>query len=301
DNIIDLFNNNFVKFINDFVLLTKEPAQFISCIIAYNNYINYKKDIKIPILFDATCSGVQHLSVLTSDLDLAKLVNVLNNPDSELEGPADFYSFCIKFINQVIEEISEEKIPFKNKILNLNLNRNFLKTSIMTVAYNVTTIGIADKLATSFNKKFIKFEEAYELVKNNKIDINILEKLEQNAINKLIRTENKKNKVLKNKIIKTKINNNQTSFQSDIIFKESIKKENIDLNLKNKGIFIFTPKSEIIKNLESNEIIFTQTEINILANIVRTTVLNIIPPFTKLRDYFNEIIDILYRLNTPIF
>ena len=79
----------------------------MSCLFEYNKYI--KKvivHIKTPILFDASCSGIQHLSALTTDIDIAKLVNLveaskdvnIETPYEFVNNPADFYSFCIKNI-----------------------------------------------------------------------------------------------------------------------------------------------------------------------------------------------------------
>jgi hypothetical protein len=111
----------------------------------------------------------------------------------------------------------------------------------MTVPYNATMIGIGDKLAVNFDKKFITFEEAYELLKNNFINLNILEKLEQNAINKIIKTEKKKQK--KAKALKLKIKNNVKTNKNSV----NITKEKIESNLKNKGLYIYIPKKEILK------------------------------------------------------
>ena len=114
---IEKYKNNFNLFKEEYVLVSKEPFQFLSCFISYYNYLTYKKEIKIPILFDASCSGIQHLSALTKDIKIAKLVNILNN-----EEPSDFYQYCIDKIVEIIKELPNElnglaSNNFKDKLL----------------------------------------------------------------------------------------------------------------------------------------------------------------------------------------
>ena len=102
DQIINEYENNLDTFKINYLLKSKEPFQFLSCILAYINYIKkyllyllyllygLRREIKLPILFDASCSGVQHLSARTTDTKIAKLVNLLNN-----DSPSDFYQYCI--------------------------------------------------------------------------------------------------------------------------------------------------------------------------------------------------------------
>lgn len=249
--ILDLLENNTELFNTNYLSKAKEPAQFISCLMEYNKYSKgLIKDIKTPILFDATCSGVQHLSALTTDLDIAKLVNILETSKDE---PSDFYSFCVENIIENIKNLPDNDLQFKSKILKIRLDRTFLKHSIMTVPYNVTAIGIADKLAAHFNKNYINLEEA-----------------------KLLESKN---------LIKLKID----------------KKEDKELNIKiSSGIYIYKPLSNILLN-NNDELIFTQTELNKLGNIIKQTVLSIIPPFNNLKKYFDGIIEILNILNLPIY
>lgn len=252
-----LLINDYNNFINKYLVNAKEPAQFISCLFEYNKYINKEIfEIKTPILFDATCSGIQHLSALTTDLEISKLVNLTELIKDE---PSDFYNFCIENINTVIKNLPEEDSILKNKIMKLDLNRKMLKQSIMTVPYNVTAIGIADKLAVNFDRKFIFIDEAKELEKNKLITLSPVYGDSDSY------QENKSGKVV-------------------------------------KGFYIFKPFTNIIKiEHKLDELFFTQTELNKLGNIIKNTVLNLIPPFVSLKDYFNKIIDTLKIINLPIF
>lgn len=164
---IDLFNTTYVN-------SSKEPFQFVSSFLAYYKYIKSNKLINIPILFDATCSGIQHLSALSKDTQIAKLVNLLDN-----ETPSDFYQYCI---DEILNMLKNEDLPneiklLKEKLDKLNINRKWLKQSIMTIPYNVTNIGIADKLSSSFDKLYISNKnleklDRKEITLNQLIDIN---------------------------------------------------------------------------------------------------------------------------------
>ena len=260
--ILEKFKNDFSVFKLEYVAISKEPFQFVACVQAYYNYIHYKNDIKVPILFDASCSGIQHLSALTTDLNIAKLVNLLDNDE-----PSDFYQYCLDQLAEVFKFIPDDgKLKsFKDKVLQLNLNRSWLKHSIMTIPYNVTDIGISDKLSKHFNKIFVTNTQLDEL-NNGKIS--------------LIDTIKK--------------------YESDILAKKT-DKEN-----KEKGTYIYIPNSNILSgntknNPNMSQLFFTSSELLTFSHYIKTTVLNIIPPFTQLKNYFDNMIDILKKLELPIF
>ena len=147
---INKFENDFNLFREDYIKLSKEPFQFLSCFLSYYNHLKYNKEIKIPILFDATCSGIQHLSALTKDIKIAGLVNILNNDE-----PSDFYQYCINQIVEVINSLPKEidgiaDNNFKEKLLNLKLSRKLLKHSIMTIPYNVSSSSMIDYIKQEF-------------------------------------------------------------------------------------------------------------------------------------------------------
>src|SRR5882724_6441508 len=77
---MNIFENNIQNkkiFINEFLINLKEPLQFISIMFAIVKYlINKRKGKNIcinnPILFDASCNGLQHLSALTRELKIIR-------------------------------------------------------------------------------------------------------------------------------------------------------------------------------------------------------------------------------------
>ena len=161
------------KFIKSYLLNLKEPLQFLSCMFAFKNIIiNAEKGIETyvgnPILLDATCNGIQHLSALTRELGLAKNVNVGPAwlcPSNEEGIPGDIYSEAAKLVKIELDKSDD------TDLLNLKINRSLLKKSVMTVPYNITLEGIKGQLIEYFpvywenNKLFYRVTS--EFTKNN--------------------------------------------------------------------------------------------------------------------------------------
>jgi hypothetical protein len=263
---ISIYESNFNSFVDQFVKESKEPFQFISIFISYYNFITFNSEIKTPILFDATCSGIQHLSALTKDIKIANLVNLLQN-----DSPSDFYQYCIDKILEVIADLPD--VTLKNKLKQLNITRKWIKQSIMTVPYNVTTMGISDKLAEKFDKYYLDHVDMLKLDKG-------LVTLEQT-------------------LEKLKLNSKKTKTS---IFVDKNQLDKTEAEDKDKGSFILVPLPEIKKSaLNKSALYFTKAELLKFARIIQITVLNIIPPFIKLKKYFDDIINILGDLDLPFF
>lgn len=268
---ISIYESNFNYFLDQFVLVSKEPFQFMSIFISYYNFITFESDIKTPILFDATCSGIQHLSALTKDIKIANLVNLVQK-----DSPSDFYQYCIDNILEVINELPDLELRKKLKLL--NITRKWIKQSIMTVPYNVSTMGISDKLAEKFDKYYLFHVDMLKLDKGNVTLEQTLEKINLDS-------KKKRNSNLKGN---NQLNNSLPEANALISEEE-----------KNTGSYILVPNQEI-KNSDT-PLYLTSQELFKLARIVQITVLNIIPPFIKLKKYFDDIINILGDLDLPFF
>lgn len=78
---VELYENDRKRFQEEYLSNAKEKAQFMSCILVifivhYLEGGDYSKCM-LPVLFDATCSGMlHHLSALTTNLDLAALLTL---------------------------------------------------------------------------------------------------------------------------------------------------------------------------------------------------------------------------------
>jgi DNA-directed RNA polymerase len=108
-----------------------------------------KKDLKInnPILFDASCSGIQHLSAMTKEVDMAIQVNLIPTSENpELDAPKDFYTYALERVREALRKHPKEVL---NKI---SLNRKIIKKSVMTIPYNISLTGIGEHLMEHFSK-----------------------------------------------------------------------------------------------------------------------------------------------------
>jgi DNA-dependent RNA polymerase len=149
-----------IEFYN-FVLEADEPWLFLSCCIELKNYELDKKNFKsrLPVYLDATCNGLQHLSTMINDTNLAKYVNITKSNKEDI--PNDVYTHMISFVNKKIQEYIKNDNALA--ILdNININRKFIKPGIMTISYGSTSRGIAEQL------KINNFKQL-DLVKGKKV------------------------------------------------------------------------------------------------------------------------------------
>nr|YP_009926571.1 hypothetical protein [Wolfiporia cocos]QNH92626.1 hypothetical protein [Wolfiporia cocos] len=133
------------KFIQE-IAKSKEPWQYLAAFFAL---YNYKQDpttiIHLPILYLASCSGLQHLSAITKEVSLAKNTNVIALSDNPREDkPADFYSLVL---NRTNLNLSIDK---NENLRNIKLDRAAIKRSVMTVPYYISLTGMGDQLIENF-------------------------------------------------------------------------------------------------------------------------------------------------------
>jgi hypothetical protein len=138
--------------LNDLIKDLSEPFQFFSIGLAKLNYLHCKDKninciINNPILFDASCSGIQHISALTLDKELAKNSNLITDKiDPNTELPEDFYIFAL---NKIRDKLKNSHLEI---LRNIKLNRNIIKKSVMTIPYNISMTGIGDQIEEHLSK-----------------------------------------------------------------------------------------------------------------------------------------------------
>lgn len=145
---LETYENDRPRFEKEYLNKAKEKAQFMSCVLAIfrshsTDAGDYSK-CKLPVLFDATCSGMQHLSALTTDLDLAALVNLTSG------GLKDFYGHCAETVTQVISELPDPEI--RNKLGKIKIDRKLVKLPVMTIPYNIGLKSLTGKITDNFIK-----------------------------------------------------------------------------------------------------------------------------------------------------
>jgi hypothetical protein len=153
---------------NNLWLSAEEPLIFLACALELKEYNKNSQFIsKLPILLDATCNGIQHLSAIANDINLAQKVNITSSSDNC--EPNDIYTDLIKPIKDDINSFIKNN-PEHYNLSKLNITRKLIKRGIMTITYGVTVKGILNQLLV---EHFIK----YDLVNNHYLykpkDVNI--------------------------------------------------------------------------------------------------------------------------------
>lgn len=135
----------------NFILEANEALLFLSCCTELKNYFADPNRFisRLPIYLDATCSGLQHLSAMISDTNLAKYVNISKSSKEDI--PADVYSYMIKFVEAKINrKIAED--PYFAVLGNIHITRKLIKPGIMTISYGATSRGIAEQIKNTHFK-----------------------------------------------------------------------------------------------------------------------------------------------------
>jgi DNA-directed RNA polymerase len=97
----------------------------------------------LPIGFDGSANGLQHLALLAMDLHAAAMVNLCGTGD---DSPRDVYAIIIAKALELIESDDSDHAVFwreRFEILDHRQKRKLLKQPIMTFAYSVTPAGAA--------------------------------------------------------------------------------------------------------------------------------------------------------------
>jgi len=108
-----------------------------------------------PILFDATCSGLQHLAGICGDLILAKHVNIIGNHKIR----NDMYNEACEYL---IEEIKTLKSEERDELEQIIITRSSVKKSIMTIPYGISVSSLNEDLQEVFEAdKIFEFKKLY--------------------------------------------------------------------------------------------------------------------------------------------
>ena len=94
-NWINMNKDKILSLDKNFILSSDSPISFTAfCLEMIKLESDRGLKIQMPIFIDATCSGIQHISALIGDTELAKKVNLIPTIDekgNENEKPEDFY------------------------------------------------------------------------------------------------------------------------------------------------------------------------------------------------------------------
>lgn len=164
-----MFINDTEKFNSEVLSQLKEPFQFVSimfAIIRSVDLIYNEKEVILnnPILFDASCNGLQHLAAMTRELDIAIKTNLVALPGSP-EVKNDFYSYAASLVQTELDKCDNDLLK------QINISRDIIKKTVMTIPYNISLFGVKEQMKEQFEiyrdgtKIFYKVDE--KLTKNS--------------------------------------------------------------------------------------------------------------------------------------
>jgi len=118
-----------------------------------------------PILFDASCNGMQNLSALFSDIELGELSNVIANDE---EIPQDVYTDISVSVKESIKKIEDESL--RNIFNKIKVTRQLMNRPVMTIPYNVSLNSMQEQLVQ--DGFFIKHFESLTVNKGFSYTVN---------------------------------------------------------------------------------------------------------------------------------
>jgi hypothetical protein len=152
-------NNNKLKWFNDkhnvinkldldLMLSAVDKYDFINCCLIWHNLNKDSSNIdNILVRFDATCSGIQHISALLEDMKLGIEVNL--GPSDDNSKPNDIYTKLIPLVKESLHNMILEDVNLLKDhsiLLKFPITRNIIKRPIMTIPYAASIMGIADQI-----------------------------------------------------------------------------------------------------------------------------------------------------------
>jgi DNA-directed RNA polymerase, mitochondrial len=120
-----------------------EPAMFLAACFEFADALEAIQEgrtfySRLPISFDGTCSGFQHLALMKRDLETARLVNLVPS-----DVPQDIYQEVADRVKARLEAAND---PIAKVCLEWGINRKLLKPCVMTFPYSVSSRGMRDQL-----------------------------------------------------------------------------------------------------------------------------------------------------------
>lgn len=122
-----------------------DPFQFLASCFALNDFWGGVRKINLPVKYDGTCSGLQHIAALCRSRTLAQKVNLC--AASEIDTPQDVYTAMLNDIMTELQIRAENNDYMARKWLNYQnadgtpYGRKNAKRLVMTYAYGAKVYG----------------------------------------------------------------------------------------------------------------------------------------------------------------
>lgn len=113
--------------------------------------LSSKFNTYLPIQLDASCNGLQHLALLSDEVDLFENLNL--SESTTQDDPKDFYSFILTKLKLHFQTLSltasGELKDCIIRLLRLDISRSHIKPLIMTKPYNASDFSLTNYLANN--------------------------------------------------------------------------------------------------------------------------------------------------------
>ena len=131
-----------------------KPMEFLNTCINLKRFKENGEQMLcgLPVSMDATCSGLQVLSILMRDEQTAKKVNVLPS-----ETPQDIYSAVANRVKKDVEQQAANGSPEGNRWLQFGINRKIVKRNVMTLVYSLKQYGARQQIYDEY-RSIVEFQ-----------------------------------------------------------------------------------------------------------------------------------------------
>jgi DNA-directed RNA polymerase, mitochondrial len=131
-----------------------EPLMFLAACFEFAKALEEGPSFhsRLPIAFDGSCSGFQHLALMARCEKTARLVNLI--PSDE---PQDIYQ---EVADRVKARLEVANNPIARVCLTWDIDRKLLKPPVMTFPYSVSDSGMHDQLREKLKERDGKYDRA---------------------------------------------------------------------------------------------------------------------------------------------
>jgi len=127
-----------------------KPMEFLQTCFHIKGYKEQGEDYEcnLPVSIDATCSGLQILSILMKDEETASKVNVTPS-----DKPQDIYTIVALKVDKEVKEQAAGGSRVANRWLQYGISRSIVKRNIMTYVYGLKPYGARQQIFDEYKKQ----------------------------------------------------------------------------------------------------------------------------------------------------
>ena len=127
-----------------------KPMEFLQTCFHLKEYKKHGLDYvcNLPVSMDATCSGLQILSILARDYETAWKVNVTPS-----DKPQDIYTIVADSVLKEVKELAGQGSYEANRWLQFGITRSIVKRNIMTYVYGLKPFGAREQVFDEYKKQ----------------------------------------------------------------------------------------------------------------------------------------------------